>query len=100
MLLLILLAFVCIAGALAWFLISQDHGKKEPIMALWFAFGMGALAALAAYYIENRFVSSNNLIIGTPKGTLLRATFVVAAIEESCKFIPLALIIYGRRFFN
>jgi RsiW-degrading membrane proteinase PrsW (M82 family) len=100
MLLLILLAFVCIAGALAWFLISQDHGKKEPIMALWFAFGMGALGALAAYYIENRFVSSSNLVIGTPKGTLLSTTMIVAAIEESCKFIPLALLIYSRRFFN
>jgi RsiW-degrading membrane proteinase PrsW (M82 family) len=100
MLLLILLAFVCIAGALAWFLISQDHGKKEPILALWFAFGMGALGALAAYYIETKFISANNLAVGTSKGLLLGTTMKVAVIEESCKFLPLALLLYKRRFFN
>jgi protease PrsW len=100
MLLLILLAFVCIAGALAWFLISQDHGKKEPILALWFAFGMGAVGAVAAYYIENKFISARSLAIGTPKTTLLSATMTVGLIEESCKFLPLAVLIYSRRFFN
>lgn len=100
MLLLILLAFVCIAAALAWFLISQDHGKKEPILALWFAFGMGAVGALAAYFIENKFISASNLTVGTPKLTLLIASMTVAIIEESCKFLPLAALIYGRRFFN
>jgi len=100
MLLLILLAFVCIAGALAWFLISNDHGKKEPIMALWFAFGMGAVGALAAYYLENKFISVNSLAANVPKLTLLKATMSVAVIEESCKFLPLALLIYGRTFFN
>jgi RsiW-degrading membrane proteinase PrsW (M82 family) len=100
MLLLILLAFVGIAGALTWFLISHDHGPKEPIMALWFAFGMGALGALAAYFIENKFISASSIAVGAPKGTLLGATMTVAAIEESCKFIPLAVLIYGRQFFN
>ena len=100
MLLLILLAFICIAGALAWFLISHDHGKKEPILALWFAFGMGAVGALAAYYLENRFISSASLVVGTSKATLLSATMRVGVIEESCKFLPLAILIYRRRFFN
>ena len=100
MLLLILLAFVCIASGLAWFLISQDHGKKEPILALWFAFGMGALAAVLAYYIENKFISASSLTATSPKTTLLSATMLVAVIEESCKFLPLAALIYGRKFFN
>jgi RsiW-degrading membrane proteinase PrsW (M82 family) len=100
MLLIILLTFLAIAGGLAWFLISHDHGKKEPILALWFAFGMGALGALAAYFIETKFISSGSLAVGTAKGTLLSATMTVAVIEESCKFLPLALLIYKRDFFN
>jgi RsiW-degrading membrane proteinase PrsW (M82 family) len=100
MLLLILLAFTCIAAALAWFLVSHDHGSKEPILALWMAFGMGALGALAAYFIENRFLSTNSLAAGVPKESLLGTTMIIGVIEESCKFIPLALVLYGRRFFN
>lgn len=100
MLLLILLAFLAIAGALAWFLISHDRGPKEPVLALWLAFGMGALGALMAYVIENKFIASSSLMAGTPKATLLGATMTVAVIEESCKFLPLALLLYGRKFFN
>jgi RsiW-degrading membrane proteinase PrsW (M82 family) len=100
MLLFILLAFTSIAGVLAWFLISHDHGPKEPILALWLAFGMGALGALAAYFIENYFLSPNNLMPTTPKGVLLTTTMTIAVIEESCKFIPLAIILYKRRYFN
>jgi RsiW-degrading membrane proteinase PrsW (M82 family) len=100
MLLLILLVFTCIAGGLAWFLVSHDHGQKEPILALWFAFGLGSLGAIAAYFIENQFLSASSLNPGTPAGTLLGATMLVAVIEESCKFLPLAFLIYKRKFFN
>jgi RsiW-degrading membrane proteinase PrsW (M82 family) len=100
MLLLILLAFIGIAGALAGFLISHDHGPKEPILVLWLAFGMGALGALAAYFIESRVVSANSLALGTPKGTLLTTSMLIGTIEESCKFLPLAVLLYSRKFFN
>ena len=100
MLLLILLVFIGIAGGLAWFLISQDHGKKEPILALWGAFAVGALGALAAYFIETKFLSSSSIAYGAAKGELLRGTMLVGVIEESCKFLPLALLIYGRKYFN
>jgi RsiW-degrading membrane proteinase PrsW (M82 family) len=100
MLLLILLAFICIAGALAWFLTSHDHGPKEPILALWLAFGLGAIGAVAAYFIESKFLSSNSIAPGSPNGALLGTTMVIGVIEECCKFIPLALIVYGRNFFN
>ncbi len=100
MLLLILLAFTCISALLTWFLVSHDHGPKEPILALWFAFGMGALGALAAYFIENTFLTATSLGPGTPQLTLLGTTMLIAVIEESCKFIPLALVIYKRQFFN
>lgn len=100
MLLLILLAFIVIAGALAWFLISHDHGPKEPILALWFAFGMGAVGALAAYFLESKLLSTASLNGGAPSLGLLKTSMVVAVIEESCKFLPLAFIIYSKRFFN
>jgi RsiW-degrading membrane proteinase PrsW (M82 family) len=100
MLLLILLAFTCIAAGLAWFLISNDHGPREPILALWLAFGLGALGALAAYFIENTFLKNASLAPGLPELTLLRTTMIIAVIEESCKFIPLALFIYKQRYFN
>lgn len=96
----ILLAFVCIAVALAWFLISHDHGSKEPIMALWMAFGLGAATALVAYFIENKLLTASSLLPSGPKSGLISTSMLVAVIEESCKFIPLAVILYGRRFFN
>lgn len=100
MLVLILLAFIAIAGALAWYLLSHDHGPKEPILALWFAFGMGAIGALIAYFLETKLLAPGSLTAASSKESLLSTTMVVAAIEESCKFIPLALILYGKSFFN
>lgn len=100
MLLLILLAFTCIAGGLAWFLVSHDHGPKEPILALWLAFALGAVGALAAYYIENTFLTAASIGPGVSLRALLGTTMTIAVVEESCKFIPLALFIYKRRYFN
>ncbi len=100
MLALILLAFIVIAGSLAWYLISHDRGPKEPIFALWFAFGIGALGALLAYFLETKLLSPGSLSESVSKGSLFSTSMVVAAIEESCKFIPLAIIIYGKSFFN
>ncbi len=100
MLLIILLTFVCVTGALSWFLLSHDRGPKEPVLALWLAFGLGALSALAAYFIEREFINPANIAIGAPKDVLLRSTITVAVIEECCKFLPLALYIYKRRYFN
>lgn len=100
MLFLFFLAFTCIAAALAWFLISQHHGKKEPILDLWLAFGFGAVGAVAAYFLESKLLNVNNLQGGVAAGSLLGTTILVGVIEESCKFIPLAIFIYRKRFFN
>lgn len=100
MLLIILLVFVGIAISLAWFLISHDHGEKEPIAALWMAAGFGVLGAMLAAWLENWLIPSHNLMPGATPGALLTASLSVGFIEEACKFIPLAVVIYGRRYFN
>jgi RsiW-degrading membrane proteinase PrsW (M82 family) len=100
MLYILLLVFVAIAAALAWFLISHDHGEREPVAALWMAAGFGIAAAFVAAFIENQLIASNNLSPGAAAGPLLKASLEVGCIEEACKFIPLALVLYGRRYFN
>ncbi len=100
LLFILLLIFIAIATGLAWFLIAEDHGEKEPVAALWMAAGFGLLGAVAASFLESRLVSANNLLPGAPYGTLLVAVLAVAVIEEACKFLPLAIVIYRRRYFN
>jgi RsiW-degrading membrane proteinase PrsW (M82 family) len=96
----LLLVFIGVAIGLAWYLLAHDHGAKEPIGMLWLAVGFGLVGAIVASLIENWLLSANNLQPGTPYGTLLLTALAVGVIEESCKFIPLALVIYRRPFFN
>ena len=100
MLFILLLVFVGIAAGLAWFLIAHDHGEREPIAALWMAAGFGVVGALVAAWLEHWLIPANNVLPGTASGTLLTASLAVGAIEEICKFLPLAAVLYGRRYFN
>ncbi len=61
---------------------------------------MGMVGAIAAYYLETTLISSKNLSVGAPNGALFGSSMAVGVIEEACKFLPLAFIIYGRKFFN
>lgn len=97
---LLLLVFIGIAAGLAWYLIAQDHGEREPIAALWLAAGMGVGGALLAVYLEKLFISTDNLTAETARSTLLVSALGIAVIEEACKFIPLAIYLYKRRYFN
>jgi protease PrsW len=101
MILIIVIAFIVIAGALTWFLLSHDRGEKEPISALWIAAGFGFLGAVMAGAIEN-FVIPIHLIDGSGQalGLVLVATLGVGCIEEACKFLPLAFFIYRKPYFN
>ena len=96
----IFMAFIGLAAGLAWFLISQDRGEKEPVDALWLAVGFGIAGALLAGFIEGRLIESDNLLPGMTAGTILKAALGVGVIEESIKFLPLAFFIYKRRYFN
>jgi RsiW-degrading membrane proteinase PrsW (M82 family) len=96
----ILLIFIGLSAGLAWFLISHDHGEREPVGALWLAFGLGFVGAIAAGIIEYFVIPSKNLLPGRPLPTILMAALGVGIVEEACKFVPLALYIYKKRFFN
>jgi len=100
LLFLLLLFFVGVAGGLAWFLIAHDHGEKEPVGMLWLAVILGVAGGIAAAYLESWLIDSQALLPSSGTMTLLTATLIVGAIEEACKFIPLAVIIYHKRYFN
>ena len=96
----LLLVFIGIAIGLAWFFIAHDRGMKEPVAALWMAVGFGMIGGLIAGFLESRLIAVNNLLSGAPYGTLLVTALAVGVIEESCKFLPLALVLYKRPYFN
>ncbi|HWB38861.1 MAG TPA: PrsW family glutamic-type intramembrane protease [Candidatus Saccharimonadales bacterium] len=96
----LLLVFIVLSVGLAWILLRNDRGSKEPIGALWLAAGFGLLGAVAAGLIENFAVPVKDLTLGAPLTTLLLATLGIGAIEEICKFLPLSIFLYGKRYFN
>jgi len=96
----ILLIFVLIAAGLAWYFIGHDRGEKEPIGALWLAFGFGFAGGVVAAILERTFIAVKDLNPASPALTILVASLAVGVIEEACKFIPLSLFIYPKRYFN
>lgn len=96
----LLLFFVGLAAGLAWFLIGHDHGEKEPIGMLWVAVFLGLLGGVAASYLEQLFVNGQDLLPGSPAHSMFGAMLLVGIIEEACKFAPLAILIFNKRYFN
>ncbi len=85
---------------MAWYLISQDKGPKEPIKALWLAFVFGIFGALAAGILENYLVVYKNTQPGAPDVKMIGSYFMVGLIEELVKFLPFALYVYKKKYFN
>jgi RsiW-degrading membrane proteinase PrsW (M82 family) len=100
LLFILLVTFIGLAAGLAWFLIAHDHGEKEPIGILWLAAGFGLLGGITAALLETHFIPVSQLLPGTSYTTLLPSALAVGAIEESCKFLPLACVLYKRQYFN
>jgi RsiW-degrading membrane proteinase PrsW (M82 family) len=100
LLFIIIVFFMLIAIGLTVFLLKNDHGEKEPVTALWLAVGFGFMAAMAAVFLEKKLLPINDLKSGAPTGLLLLASVGVGLIEECCKFLPLAIYIYKKRYFN
>lgn len=96
----VLVAFLVLSAALALFLIKSDQGEKEPVGALWMAFGFGALGGVMAGLLESFLIPKQSLVLGADVQTLFIATMAVGIIEEGCKFLPLAFVIFNKRFFN
>lgn len=92
--LMFILALVVLIGLtvfLAVFLVKSDRGAKEPPSALALAFGFGIMAVGAALWLEKHLL---------PAGSLFQTSLLISAIEETAKFLPLALFIRSRKYFN
>ena len=87
---------------LSWYLVMHDRGEREPRHALWTVFGFGFLGAIVAVLLEALIPEKYLGVDGpAPFGLgLLLACLAIGLIEEACKFIPAALYIYPKRYFN
>lgn len=99
-----MMVFILLGGAFVWFLLANDHGEKEPIAALWMAIGLGVLGTVLAGLIESKVlpveIDPLRGTSGVPMNTLFVTAMMVGAIEELAKFLPLAIWIYKKRYFN
>lgn len=93
----VLLFFVS-AGLLTWYFLKSDRGQKEPTGALFAAMGFGFLAVVLAFILELFLPNVDKK--GVALGTLFFTSLGVGIIEESAKFVPLALFIKGKSYFN
>jgi len=97
----ILIVFILIGASLSWYFISHDRGEKEPVGALWSAVGFGLVGIVLAVLLEALVVPHNiQTATNQPTALLLRTFLMVGIIEELCKFLPLAIWIYPKKFFN
>lgn len=100
LLLIVILGLIFISVALAAFFIVNDRGEREPIGALWIAFGFGFAGGLVAAIIENMTIPTKSYSSASPLLIILVASLAIGVIEEACKFIPLSVFIYPKRYFN
>jgi RsiW-degrading membrane proteinase PrsW (M82 family) len=97
--------FVGIGLALVWFLTSHDRGAKEPDGALWAAFGFGGIAVALTILIQLPLVilevpGFGEQKEGLPLNVLLGSVLIAATVEEIAKFVPLALYVRHKSYFN
>jgi len=96
-----MLVFIAIAVGLVWILLARDRGQKKPVGALWIAFGFGALAFVAAILVEILLVPTKYTShISQHYALSLAAFLLVGVIEESLKFVPMAVFVYRKKYFN
>lgn len=101
--LLIIQLFVLTSLILFMFLRSRDRGQVEPVWALWTAFGFGLLALFVSYILEFTLLPVELIGIQHFDGSLpalFQVSLIIGVIEEVVKFLPFALFIYRRSFFN
>lgn len=97
---LLIVVFTLLASGMAWHFIRNDRGSREPVGMLWTAFFLGFGGALLSGILEALFIPANYLDRFTSYAQLGVATLGIGVIEEASKFLPLALLIYKRKYFN
>ncbi len=98
--LIISLVFVVFSLLIVYLLLHYDKGEKEPTKALFIAAGFGLMGIVVAYFIEHNLFLASNLTTVNGLGSLFINNIWIGAIEEACKFIPLAIYIYRKPYFN
>ncbi|MGZ6005125.1 MAG: PrsW family intramembrane metalloprotease [Candidatus Saccharimonadales bacterium] len=93
-----ILLFAGTSAFLVWFLLHGDRGSKEPRSALVGAFGFGLVACVFAIWAELFLPNPGSPLLSIK--TLLLVSLAVGIIEESAKFVPLALFIRNKTYFN
>ncbi len=99
MLCIVTLIFLVIFATLIWYLVSHDRGPKEPIGALWVAFAFGIFAIMLSVGVEYLTDLWSRSFADIIQVILVKSVFV-GTIEEFAKFLPLALYIYNKKYFN
>lgn len=93
--------FIGVAIWLVWYIMSKDRGEKEPHSALWAAVGFGLLSLVVAGIVEALFLPVDIVTTKNLSGSeLINVSLAIGVIEEVCKFLPLALFIYKKSYFN
>jgi len=98
---LIIRLFVAATLLVILYIRSKDRGSHEPTGALWGAAAFGVLAIPIAVILEGFF--TQDISLTEPMGVTsfaLREGMLIGLIEEAAKFIPLAIFIYKRPYFN
>lgn len=91
--------FLLISILLGWFLISSEKGPKEPKGGLFAAFGFGILALLIASPLDYLLFGSIEELENSSLLNMFFSSIGTGLLEESLKFIPLALYIFKKPYF-
>lgn len=103
----LILVYIGLAIGLYYFFAKGDRGAKEPRSALIAACLFGFVATIAAGELNAAFVSKEVIELIGSEGTvippfveLIKAGLTIGLIEETVKFLPLAIFMYGKKYFN
>lgn len=104
--------FLALIALVAWFLVhyfvTNDRGTKEPATALWVAAGFGVLAIILASTF-NSFIPESLIPVMSVEPDeqvppeypqIIYGMLLVGLIEETVKFLPLALFLRKKPYFN
>lgn len=98
----IILAQIGVGWLFIRWLIASDRGPKEPRRMLFLAGVLGALAVPIGIFLETKFLPGNFTTEPTSFAAwqILLSTLLIGVIEEAAKSLPLALILYRKRYFE